>query len=194
MNINMNSLKTVTKGRSASMINEKNVPDDIKAIENQIETLKSNLQRNIWLLGQRLHKIRDNRLFEDNFKTFEDYCESKLNISSDTANKFIRIYNTFDFTATLRYDYTKLDEVAKIQDEQKRTELLKRIADENLSTKIVRSLVKEIRRVPVKAHTRTTGINFDKLLNSIKKMDQKNITTKEKDVIRDLIQYLENLL
>lgn len=190
----MNSLNTVTKGRSASMINEKNVPDDIKAIENQIETLKSNLQRNIWLLGQRLHKIRDNRLFEDNFKTFEDYCESKLNISSDTANKFIRIYNTFDFTATLRYDYTKLDEVAKIQDEQKRTELLKRIADENLSTKIVRSLVKEIRHVPVKAHTRTTGINFNKLLNSIKKMDQKNITTKEKDVIRDLIQYLEDLL
>lgn len=178
-----NSMQAITKSRNARIINENNVPSSLSALENEILTLKTNLQRNIWLLGQRLAKIRDDKLYENEenpCNSFDEYCEIKLDFSRAVAYRFIKIYETFDFVSTSRHDYSKLEEVAKVKDIEKRSELLEKIEKEKLSVRKIREIVKETNsnkekkidndlRDSIKLRTINNQIIVDIINNNIKK-------------------------
>lgn len=56
--------------------------------------LKSNLERTYLELGRRLFKIREQRLFEPYYDSFNEYC-MELKLSHSTVNKLVNIYKKF---------------------------------------------------------------------------------------------------
>jgi hypothetical protein len=56
--------------------------------------LKENIEMSFLELGERLMRIRDERLYENNWEAFEDFL-MEVKISNGTASKLINIYQRF---------------------------------------------------------------------------------------------------
>lgn len=56
--------------------------------------LKNDLEMSYLLLGERLQRISDEKMYEPNYDTFEDFLQ-ELNISRSTASKLINVWSRF---------------------------------------------------------------------------------------------------
>ena len=60
----------------------------------QTISLKENIERTFIELGRRLHKIREERLYEPFYDSFNLYCY-ELKLSQSTISKLVNIYKVF---------------------------------------------------------------------------------------------------
>ena len=60
----------------------------------QTLTLKANIEHSFLALGERLKKIRDQRLYEPSWTSFYEYCE-EMKMNESTASRLIGIYEKF---------------------------------------------------------------------------------------------------
>lgn len=62
---------------------------------NQILEYKGGIEASFLELGRRLRLVREERLYSDQWESFDDYLMELKNISLPTATKLINIYGTF---------------------------------------------------------------------------------------------------
>ncbi len=77
--------------------------DELDAITREIKQLKRAIVENFYELGKRYARVRDRELFKPRYDTFEDYLETELSDSRETAYKFIRIAESFTKTFALAH-------------------------------------------------------------------------------------------
>lgn len=70
-------------------------PQTRLAFCNQVIAYKGDIEASFLELGRRLMIVRDERLYADNWETFEEYLQELKNISEATASKLINIYRVF---------------------------------------------------------------------------------------------------
>lgn len=62
---------------------------------NETLELKTNIERGFLILGERLYKIRSEKLYSPQWSSFNEYLEEFGNMSPGTASKLITIYLRF---------------------------------------------------------------------------------------------------
>jgi len=117
---NRNQIIKLVKKKYLELFNFNNCPDDYDLLKKEVVFLHGITQYSFILMAQRLKKIRDKRLYEkDNYNSFKEFIENELNVSRQTAYKYIDIIDYFGVATlrhleTERFDYSKLIPVLPI--------------------------------------------------------------------------------
>lgn len=91
--------------------------------------LKKQIEGYFITLAERLYTIREQRLWEPNYKNFEE-CLLDIDVTGGTASKLISIYETFVLGDGLKPEqiagvsWTTLYEITKIEDPDARKEFI----------------------------------------------------------------------
>jgi len=102
-------------------------------------------------VGESLWKIRENKLYRQTHKTFEDYCKERWGISKTHANRLIganEIASEMAPTGAKITSERQARELAKVPEDQ-RQEVVER-ASEATGGKLTAKAIKEARKEPVK--------------------------------------------
>ncbi len=139
-----NKLKGNLNAIKKAKIHEKNMPNTVDELENEIDRLKEEMQKSMWLIGQRLSKIKNEKLYETKYKDFTEYCTYRFEFNRRTAYRFLFIYDNFTFE-TARTHGSKLRLLEGIKDDEKCKELLEWMDKESPSFREVEQKVKELK-------------------------------------------------
>lgn len=121
------------------------LPETMRDLDQQIKVLKAQIQRDVWMIGQRLDRILANQLFaEMGYPRFKDYVERELDFQERTAYKYIAVARTFTLDEARQLPSEKLTLLAKLEDRSQRDTLFERTQREGLS---VRRLQDEVRQL-----------------------------------------------
>lgn len=84
--------------------------NEIQPIDYCVETinLKKTIETGFIVLGERLTKIKDGRMWENQWSSFSEYL-SEMNINDSTASKLISVYRTY--IGKFQIDETLLSEL-----------------------------------------------------------------------------------
>ncbi len=115
--------EALIKKTSDPGISEGNVPENKNELENEILSLKQNINQNGWLIGQRLSKINELKLFKPDYQTFYEYCQEKLEIVKQTAYNMIYIYKEFSMEQVKTFG-SKLYLLQRIKSSDERQKIL----------------------------------------------------------------------
>ncbi len=94
------------------VFNFENCPDDYGSLKEEAKFLSIMTQYSFVLMAQRLKKIKDNKMYEqDGYPDFKSFIENEMPISRQTAYKYIDIVTFFDVAPGRHevFDYTKLN-------------------------------------------------------------------------------------
>jgi len=156
-------------------ITDESIPEDISENTKQIIVLKKNLQRNIWLIGQRLNYILTNKLYINiinekglsKYTNFEEYVNYELDFQARTAFNYIEIFKKFQLQPVAVIEYSKLLVISKINSDEEKENLIKKTIEEKLSKRQLEIIVKEY--------------NSLKKVNSKRKVNSKIIKENDKE-------------
>lgn len=100
--------------------------------------LKKSIESGFIVLGERLAKIKDNRMWEEQWSSFSEYL-AEMNITDSTATKLISIHNVYNVKYSvedellLKSSWSTLYEILPlIKDKPNKEEVVKIIEDFNL--------------------------------------------------------------
>ncbi len=172
------------------VVSNENIPDKLDALEKEIDYLKVEMQRSIWLIGQRLHKIREKELYKPKAKDFKEYCEKRFEFNRTSAYNFIYIFENYSHVHACEHG-TKLRLLQPVKEEEKRKEILNWMDKEKPSFRQVEAKIKEI--VPTeKKKSKSFEFQFD----LFEDFENKSITIdcEDEQTYEKLLQKLKELL
>lgn len=96
---------------------------------NETLQLKTGIEKGFLLMGERLHNIRDNKLYSPEWDSFNEYLMEFGNMSPATASKLINIYlkfiKEFGFTETKLLEakgWTNLSKIVSVSNSKEEAE------------------------------------------------------------------------
>ncbi len=176
-----------------------NCPDDYQTLKGEAKFLSGLTQYNFLLMAQRLLKIRDGELYlEDGYKSFKDFIENEIELSRQTAYKYIDIVlyygdrvvpgrhesESFDYTKLLPFiPLLKADDstIPKEEIKTKTIDEMKRLSRVRMTEEA--NSLKERYGIVISA-TKNRGL-LNKIKNEIKKLSRSEFD--------ELLDYLKNL-
>ena len=69
---------------------------DLEQVTREIRELKRNLGQNLWMLGNRLNLVKEEKLFLTKYGMFEEYLEKEVDLDRSTAYRYMQIARDFD--------------------------------------------------------------------------------------------------
>lgn len=101
-------------------MNELELSTNLNEIELEIQWHKENAGRSVWEIGRRLNHVKERDLVHGEFMK---WCESKINMTSTQANKFMKIAKEFsDSKSTLNLGVEALYLIATLPEEEREKE------------------------------------------------------------------------
>lgn len=98
--------------------------EKIDKITTEILELKRNLGQNAWMLGNRLLEIKESQIYLEKYGMFEEYLEKAIDISRESAYRFMRIAKEFDVSLVTHWGVKKCDLLLSLE-KPERKEVLK---------------------------------------------------------------------
>ncbi len=147
----------------SSRISNVDVPEQIDSIEKEIDDLKIETQKTMWLIGQRLTVIKERELYKPAYKNFTEYCQKRFEFSRSTAYRFMFIYKNFDYVLALGQG-TKLFLLERLREDD-RKDVLEWMNNVKPSYREVQKKIKEI----AKTEKKVSEKNPNKLSAKVKR-------------------------
>jgi len=88
--------------------------------EEKVEKFKFNIAVNYYNLGEVLKEIKDKRLYLLKSAFFDEYCLKHLGFTRQYAYTLIRIREEFDVKTSLQWNFTKLEVLLPLKEEDRR--------------------------------------------------------------------------
>ena len=178
----------------------------IQQLDKEIKNLKTKIQQNVWLIGQRLSTINNNKLYKDlNYETFTEYLKNELLFSERTAFKYISIFKAFKLEKIKDVDSEKLYLLTQIKDENRRMTLLEITVKEKLSYRVLKETIKN-RNLDQNSNNNTLSFKHEKddyfpqnktiIINKhLKKKQRYNLSISTKDSLdpKKWISFIEEV-
>lgn len=171
----------------SSKISNVHVPEKLDSIEKEIDDLKIETQKTMWLIGQRLTVIKERELFKPAYKNFTEYCQRRFEFSRSTAYRFMFIYKNFDYVLALGQG-TKLFLLERLREDD-RKDVLDWMNKEKPSYREVQKKIKEISKPEDKTSNRNT-----KRLNAKVKRNLHALTIQIDCDNREVFDYINDIL
>ena len=89
----------------------------------EILELKRSIGANAWLIGNRLNHIKDTKIYLEKYGMWSEYLEKEVDISSRSAERFMRIASEYESVKVAEWGVKKLDLLLSV-DEFQRKELI----------------------------------------------------------------------
>lgn len=169
------------------------ISDSILILETEIFNLKKDIAKSIWLIGQRLFKINEKKLYKDRFKTFYEYCEKNLDITRRTVYNMMFVFQNFSFVQSIAHG-SKLYLLQPVNNKIERDKLIEWIEKENPSR---RQIEQKIKFLNIKPEEHKQKKFFIKTIRNDKNIISKTIINYEiikEDKREEFYTKLENLI
>jgi hypothetical protein len=125
-NVEVISYKTMTAiltGVPAEMANEIALSDNIDVITAEIKILMKRIEEDTASIGERFKKVRDRDLADKKYGNWGRWCADEFKLDRSTANKIIKVFETFGSEATSpRLGTGKLFEIISLPSDIDRAE------------------------------------------------------------------------
>ena len=187
-------LKNIIKANFVKAFNFDNCPDDYESLKEEAKFLAGMTQYSFLLMAQRLLKIKDNKLYEVKYPDFKSFVEAELDVSRQTAYKYLDIINYFG-VAALRHeemDYSKLIPVIpllKSKDESIPKEVIRQEFIERAKKESFREITEDAKELKIKYGLTTEKSKTDDIhllfLQFVKKLPNK-LTAKDLNVLQKI--------
>lgn len=114
------------------------LPSDPDLLVSQIAELRSHSLQAAWLIGQRLQKIRDEKLYSSE-ESFSRFCETRLSMTRVSAYRYVFVYETLNIkqVVTSKLQPSKLHLLQPHRSSEEFSDILAWLLDENPTRKEV---------------------------------------------------------
>ncbi len=183
-------LKQILRDNFVNMFNFDNCPDDYESLKEEAKFLAGMTQYSFLLMAQRLKKIKENKLYEnDGYLDFKAFVENEITVGRRTAYNYIDLIEFFGvqtFAHENNIEFSKLlpvisilksnDVNDKVKDDLKK-EMIKKIKIE--SAREIASEVKELKIKYGLVSEKTTKTNIRSIFMQFIKKLPDELTAKE---------------
>ena len=90
----------------------------LSELTKEIMELKKDIVINFWRIGERLNKIKTERLYEEKYHFFQEYLESEVKFSERSAHKYMKLATSMEESRVTLLSLRQWDVLLPLKEEQ----------------------------------------------------------------------------